>query len=68
MIDRRSVLLAVAASTMFATVGTANASDWKAKYPELVFAIGEPNLLHLKARSLPLVLLGKTHLYLILIT
>ena len=39
MIDRRSVLLAVAASTMIATVGTANASDWKAKYPELVFAI-----------------------------
>jgi phosphonate transport system substrate-binding protein len=39
MIDRRSVLLAVAASTMFATVGAANASDWKAKYPELVFAI-----------------------------
>ena len=39
MIDRRSVLLAVAASTMFATVGTANASDWKAKYPELVFAV-----------------------------
>jgi phosphonate transport system substrate-binding protein len=39
MIDRRSVLLAVAASTMFATVGAANASDWKAKYPELVFAV-----------------------------
>ena len=39
MIDRRSVLLAVAASTMFATVGTANASDWTAKYPELVFAV-----------------------------
>ena len=39
MIDRRSVLLAVAASTMLATVGAANASDWKAKYPELVFAI-----------------------------
>ena len=39
MIDRRSVLLAVAASTMIASVGVANASDWKAKYPELVFAI-----------------------------
>ena len=39
MIDRRSVLLAVAASTMLATVGAANAAEWKAKYPELVFAI-----------------------------
>ena len=39
MIDRRSVLLAVAASTMIASVGVANASNWKAKYPELVFAI-----------------------------
>ena len=39
MIDRRSVLLAIAASTMIASVGVANASDWKAKYPELVFAI-----------------------------
>jgi hypothetical protein len=34
MIDRRSVLLAVAASTMIASVGVANASDWKANYPE----------------------------------
>jgi phosphonate transport system substrate-binding protein len=32
-------LLAVAASTMIASVGVANASDWKAKYPELVFAV-----------------------------
>jgi phosphonate transport system substrate-binding protein len=32
-------LLAVAASTMFATVGAVHAADWKAKYPELVFAI-----------------------------
>lgn len=39
MIDRRSVLLAVAASTMIASVGVANASDWKAKYPELTFAM-----------------------------
>ena len=39
MIDRRSVLLAVAASTMIASVGAANAAEWKAKYPELVFAI-----------------------------
>ena len=39
MIDRRSVLLAVAASTMFATVGAVHAADWKSKYPELVFAI-----------------------------
>jgi len=39
MIDRRSVLLAVAASTMIATVGAVHAADWKAKYPELVFAI-----------------------------
>ena len=39
MIDRRSVLLAVAASAMIASVGAANAAEWKAKYPELVFAI-----------------------------
>lgn len=39
MINRRSVLLAVAASTMLATVGAANSAEWKAKYPELVFAI-----------------------------
>ena len=39
MIDRRSVLLAVAASTMLATVGAANAAEWKAKYPELGLAI-----------------------------
>jgi len=39
MIDRRSVLLAVAASTMIATVGAVHAADWKAKYPELVFAV-----------------------------
>ena len=38
MIDRRSVLLAVAASTMIASVGAANAAEWKAKYPDCIYS------------------------------
>lgn len=39
MINRRQALVATAAVLMLSTAGGARAQDWKAKYPELTFAV-----------------------------
>jgi phosphonate transport system substrate-binding protein len=39
MLNRRHILGAVLAASTFATTGIAQAQDWRAKYPELVFAV-----------------------------
>ncbi|MDB5648502.1 MAG: phosphonate transporter, periplasmic phosphonate-binding protein, partial [Hyphomicrobiales bacterium] len=39
MFNRRHAVAAAAAILMISTIGAAQAQDWKAKYPELTFAV-----------------------------